>query len=161
MCWQVAIPALISGGLSFLGAKKQSDAIDDASAAAGEATAAQIGYARESRDIALMLSDPYRQSGYAAMAAMMDMMGLPRMGSGGYGYSAPPGVGEEGWTRYSPDNPYASRAEEGDGLNFTARLLAGNWEQQQGNVVLTRGERRHALGSQPARHGLVARGLGR
>jgi hypothetical protein len=39
---------------------------------------AQLGFATESRNLALQLSDPQRQAGYAATAAMMDMMGLPR-----------------------------------------------------------------------------------
>ena len=186
MPWSIIVPAVIGAGASLLGSKEQSDAIDDASAASLEATQAQINYARESRDIGLMLTEPQRYAGNAALAAMMDMMGMPRP-SGGYGMppgynlpggaspptkdrfndfatkgtSAPPGVDwsdsfadswvgnalrqhsafggysnfGEGAGRYSPDNPYAERANQPlSADSFVARWRAGQWERESGNV---------------------------
>ena len=188
MPWSLIVPAVIGAGASILGAKEQSGAIDDASAAAADATRQQINYARESRDIALMLTEPQRYAGNAALAAMMDMMGMPRPTAGGggspqqnywsgggppaplpnkegyndfAGTASPPGVDwsdgfADSWVgnalrnysgfggysdfgetagRYSPDNPYAERANQPlSADSFTARVRAHEWEQQSGNV---------------------------
>jgi len=88
MCDPATVVGIVGIGASLLGSKKQSDAIDDASEASLAATREQIQFGRESRDLALLLSDPQRVAGWTAMAAMMDMMGLPR----GYASQGPLGV---------------------------------------------------------------------
>jgi hypothetical protein len=80
MCW---VEAAIGIGSALLGSRSQRKAADKAVDATLEATRQQIGYQRESRDLSLLLSEPYRQAGTAAQAAMMDMMGLPRGVVGG------------------------------------------------------------------------------
>lgn len=79
--------AILSVGAGLLGSKLGADAQSDAAGEAADAhlaaTREQIDYARQSRDLSLQLTDPYRQAGYAAQAAMMDMLGLPRPQAGG------------------------------------------------------------------------------
>jgi hypothetical protein len=82
MCYQQLIQYGIPAAISLFGAKSSADAQKSgskkAARAAQETAMAQLGFATESRNLALQLSDPQRQAGYAATAAMMDMMGLPR-----------------------------------------------------------------------------------
>jgi len=64
----------------FIGSKGASDAADSGAAA----SANQIAYERETRDLGLAINAPQRQAGYTALAGLMDMAGLsrPMTGSG-------------------------------------------------------------------------------
>lgn len=112
------LPAVIGIGGSLLSADAQNDASANAVGAVDAATREQIGFARESRDIGLALSSPQRQAANPALAAMMDMVGLPRgeqqfpSGGAGPSFNASP-MGAGGNTLDSM-LPMGIRGEGGD-----------------------------------------------
>lgn len=79
--------AVIGGVASNAAAKKGAKAQTSASGSA-------IDFERESRDLALGMQKPYRDASYAATAALMDLTGLPRGGSGPMSY--------EDWSTANP-----------------------------------------------------------
>jgi hypothetical protein len=71
------LPAILSGGASLIGGVLASNSADDAVDAMTQSNSEALDYQRESRDIALGLLEPERQSANAAIARMLQMQGLP------------------------------------------------------------------------------------
>ena len=69
------------GGATVASGLIGANAAKDASAAATASTQQGIDFQRESRDIALSNQAPYRDAGYTALNALMDMSGLQRPAS--------------------------------------------------------------------------------
>lgn len=69
--------AIASAGASILGGALGSSSAKKARKAQERAAERQIGFARESRDIARGDQAPYREGGYTALAGLMGLSGLP------------------------------------------------------------------------------------
>ncbi len=78
MCWETVAYVGTTALSSYQSSKSKKKGGKKAGKIAAETADKQIGFAREGRDIALMMSQPQREAGTAATAAMMDMVGLPR-----------------------------------------------------------------------------------
>ena len=78
MCWAEVAEIGIGLYSSYKSKESQKGGAKKGAKIAQETAMAQLGFAKDTRNLALQLSDPQRQAGYAAIAAMMDMTGLPR-----------------------------------------------------------------------------------
>jgi hypothetical protein len=71
------LPAILSGASTLIGGVMADNSADDAVDAITQSNSEALDYQRESRDIALGLLEPERQSANAAIARMLQMQGLP------------------------------------------------------------------------------------
>ena len=144
---------LIGAAGSLLGGFVGSNGASDAADSGAAASANQIDYARETRDLGLAINAPQRQAGYTALAGLMDMAGLsrPMTGSGQAGVTARPmefssaynkgytgrfkNFTDQDWTAFQKlrtDDPAAFAAEtakmgvsQSNGVNIGGRQVGG------------------------------------
>ena len=75
MSW-VATAVAVSGGLSYLGAKKQAEAAESAGRTQASAARQQLEFQRDMFERLQAQQGPYRQAGYSALGRLSDLLGL-------------------------------------------------------------------------------------